>query len=167
MESSCFYVKIIRDETCGAAATHLYQGMGKVRDMLIEQREAVLRLYRPLEEEIKSLRFELHGKQRDLMALAAEAERINRAIAAVEKEDVAAYISIMDAVMAVLQDRPEGMTANEILAEINTRYFGGTIVRSSLSPQLSRLKNRDGKIELRGKKWFALPAEPNLFAPKE
>lgn len=135
--------------------------------MLIEQREAVLRLYRPLEAEIKSLRFELHGKQRELATLASDVERINRAIAAIEEEDNSSYISIMDAVMAVLEDRTEGMTANEILAEINARYFGGKIVRSSLSPQLSRLKNRDKKIELRGNRWFALPAEPNLFAPNE
>lgn len=139
--------------------------MGKVRDMLIEQREAALTAYRPLEQEVKALRFELHAKQRDLAALALDVERIDRAIAAIEDEHRGPYISIMDAVMAVLEDRGEGMTATEILAEINARYFGGKIVRSSLSPQLSRLKNRDGKIELRGNKWFALPAEPNLFAP--
>jgi hypothetical protein len=68
----------------------------------------------------------------------------------------------------VLKDHEnDGMTAMEILAEINTRYFGGRIVRPSLSPQLSRLKDRDRKIELRGNRWFPLPSEPTLFSPNK
>lgn len=73
---------------------------------------------------------------------------------------------IMEAVLEVLRDREDGMTALEILAEINTRYFGGRIARSSLSPQLSRLKDKHGKIDLRGNKWFLLPQQPTLFVDR-
>jgi hypothetical protein len=69
----------------------------------------------------------------------------------------------MQAVLAVLEHKPNGMTALEILDEINAKYFNGTIVRTSLSPQLSRLKNRYEKIELRGNRWYRLPEEPMLF----
>ncbi|KGJ65713.1 hypothetical protein BJA5080_08307 [Bradyrhizobium diazoefficiens SEMIA 5080] len=72
----------------------------------------------------------------------------------------------MEAVLEVLNHKPNGMTALEILDEINAKYFGGTIVRTSLSPQLSRLKNRDGKLELRGDRWYRLPEEPELFSDR-
>lgn len=137
--------------------------MSKFRDMLLEERETLLKVYRPLETDIKAARFELYEKQRQLAQLAGDIEKINLALKAVEEADTRPTITIMDAVLAVLQDRPEGLTALEILAEINTRYFGGHVIRSSLSPQLSRLKDRDHKIDLRGKKWFLLPQEPSLF----
>jgi len=55
-----------------------------------------------------------------------------------------AKLTIKDAVLATLRDYPAGLTALQILAEINTR-FEMNVVRTSLSPQLSRLK-RDGKL---------------------
>lgn len=69
----------------------------------------------------------------------------------------------MEAILAVLDHKPNGMTAQEILEELNEKYFGGRLMRTSLSPQLSRLKDRDGKIELRGDRWMKLPAQPSLF----
>jgi uncharacterized protein HemY len=76
-------------------------------------------------------------------------------------------ITIMEAVLEILRDKPNGMTAQEILAELNEKYFDGKIARHSLSPQLSRLKDRDKKLELRGNVWFRLPDEPSLFTPKK
>jgi hypothetical protein len=75
--------------------------------------------------------------------------------------------TIMQAVLEVLRQHPNGMTALEILEEINNRHFDGTIVRTSLSPQLSRLKDRDHKIILRGTRWFLAPEEPSLFTQKK
>lgn len=142
-------------ETCGTIATHLCRGMSEVRDWLIDQRDAAVRGRHAVQQEVNSLRLELNEKQQQLASLTSYVERIDRAIAALGEKQ-APYVSIMDAVMEVLADRQEGMTANEILGEINARFFGGKVARSSLSPQLSRLKNRDHKIELRGNKWFAL-----------
>jgi hypothetical protein len=84
-----------------------------------------------------------------------------------EEDSKSAQPTIMRAIMEVLKEKPEGMAALEILAEINRRYFGGSIVRTSLSPQLSRLKDRDHKIILRGNRWYlAGREEPTLFTPK-
>ena len=71
--------------------------------------------------------------------------------------------TIKEAVLEVLKHKPEGMTALEILDQINERYFNGKYVRTSLSPQLSRLKNDDKKITLRGNRWYLLPEQPSLF----
>jgi hypothetical protein len=75
----------------------------------------------------------------------------------------AAKPTIMRAILDVLKHRPDGMTALEILAELNARYFEGKLLRTSLSPQLSRLKDRDRKIDLRGDRWFIAPEQPSLF----
>jgi hypothetical protein len=60
--------------------------------------------------------------------------------------------TIQDAVMEVLADHhPQGLIALDLLAQLNTK-FGWRIVRTSLSPQLSRLK-RAGKIINAGTEW--------------
>jgi hypothetical protein len=74
-------------------------------------------------------------------------------------------IPIMQAILEVLKDKPQGMTAREILVELNARYFDGELARHSLSPQLSRLKDRDKKIEYRNERWIRLPEQPSLFPP--
>jgi hypothetical protein len=102
-------------------------------------------------------------KQAELSRWNAELDQIQSALRAIEQTEVKGNLTIMQAVLEVLKDHPNGMTAMEILAAINTRYFAGSIARTSLSPQLSRLKDRDVKIELKGNKWFLLPEEPLLF----
>ncbi|ABA03416.1 hypothetical protein Nwi_0148 [Nitrobacter winogradskyi Nb-255] len=59
--------------------------------------------------------------------------------------------TIKDAVVEVLRAKGSGMTALEILAAINLK-FGTEYPRTSLSPQLSRLK-ADGKINRDGIVW--------------
>lgn len=59
--------------------------------------------------------------------------------------------TIKDAVVEVLGAKGAGMTALEMLAAINLK-FGTDYPRTSLSPQLSRLK-ADGKIEREGIVW--------------
>ena len=46
------------------------------------------------------------------------------------------------------------MASPDILAAINDRYFEGTVLRTSMSPQLARLKNNDKKIKQIGDKYF-------------
>lgn len=68
------------------------------------------------------------------------------------------------AVQALRDHFPEGATANQLLDVLKAAY-GREIERSSLSPQLSRLKE-DGIIELDGKLW-RLPQkriEPPILA---
>jgi hypothetical protein len=102
-----------------------------------------------------------------LTATKQELEKIDLALKTLEDAEAkSAQPTIMNAVLEVLKQQPEGMTALEILDEINSRYFNGKYVRTSLSPQLSRLKDRDRKITLRGNRWYLLAEEPSLFTPK-
>jgi predicted nucleic acid-binding Zn-ribbon protein len=107
-------------------------------------------------------------------ALMETDEKINdarREIAAIENalksladsQAKSRQIPIMRAILEVLKDKPEGMTAKEILAALNAKYFDGKLMRHSLSPQLSRLKDRDDKIEYRNERWIRKPDQPSLF----
>jgi DNA repair exonuclease SbcCD ATPase subunit len=139
--------------------------MSKVRNILLDERAEVLRKAEPLTADIARLREMLSQKQAELSQWTGMLEQINSALKAVDEAEARTNKpTIMEAVLEVLKDREDdGMTAMEILAEINTRYFAGKILRSSLSPQLSRLKDRHEKIELRGNRWYRLPKEPLLF----
>jgi hypothetical protein len=141
--------------------------MSKLRDLLLNQKSEISAKVVPLVAEVARMKEALATKQSLLEGLRLELEQIHSALKAVESAEAKnRQITIMEAVLNVLNENPQGMTALEILAEINTRYFGGSLRRTSLSPQLSRLKDRDKKIELRGNVWFRLPDEPSLFSPK-
>lgn len=73
--------------------------------------------------------------------------------------------TIKDAVIEVLKERDRGMTALEILAAINFK-FETDYPRTSLSPQLSRLKT-DGKIERDGTVWKLRNRLMNLVEPPQ
>jgi len=137
--------------------------MSTARDLLLNRRSEIGGKVTPLVSEIARLREVLAAKQKDLASCNAELNQIQSALKAIEETETKSQLTIKQAVLEVMKDHREGMTALEILAAINTRYFGGRMVRSSLSPQLSRLKNDDGKIDLRGNKWFLLPEQPSLF----
>jgi len=65
---------------------------------------------------------------------------------------VKSYLTIKEMVLVILKDHPNGLIALDILSEINT-HFNQTFVRTSLSPQLSRLK-RSGDLDKIGKYWL-------------
>jgi hypothetical protein len=71
--------------------------------------------------------------------------------------------TIKDAVIEVLKSKGAGMTALEILAAINLK-FGTDYPRTSLSPQLSRLK-ADGKIEREGIVWRKVRGLSDMVGP--
>jgi len=137
--------------------------MSTARDLLLNRRSEISGKVMPLVADIARLKETLAEKQSDLAAWNAELEQIHSALRAMEETETKSQLTIKQAVIEVLKDHLEGMTALEILAAINSRYFGGRILRTSLSPQLSRLKDDDGKIELKRNKWFLLPQEPSLF----
>jgi predicted nuclease with TOPRIM domain len=106
--------------------------------------------------------------QKRVQAASDEINAIRTAVVSlVASEAKPQRISIMDAIMETLRDKPEGMTAREMLTELNLKYFDGGLARHSLSPQLSRLKDRDGKIEYRNERWIALPDRPTLFSKED
>lgn len=142
--------------------------MSNVRDLLLARREEIATKMAPLYEACTRLRKELVQTEGSIVLLQDEMRQVETALKALE--DAAAKKrppTIMEAVVEILRNRQSGMTAREILNELNAKYFDGKIARHSLSPQLSRLKDRDGKLELRGDRWFLLPDEPTLFAPKK
>lgn len=51
--------------------------------------------------------------------------------------------TIKEAILEVLAGYPEGLSSSEILEQINQQFFEGSILRTSFSPQLSRLKQDD------------------------
>jgi hypothetical protein len=138
--------------------------MSGVKEILEQQRgrleTKVATLAKTAQEQHKSWM----ASEEALNAATQELERVVLLLAALDKAIAkSAKPTIIQAVLEVLKRRPDGMTALEILAEINARYFEGKIARTSLSPQLSRLKDRDGKIDLRGERWFIAPEQPSLF----
>jgi hypothetical protein len=138
--------------------------MSSVRDLLLKQKAAIGSKLEPLLADRARLREQLMNTSDAIAVLSEELQQIQTALRAVEESQLkSGHLTIMDAILEVLDGKPDGMTAQEILAEINVKYFDGTIARASLSPQLSRLKDRDKKVELRGNKWCRLSDEPNLF----
>jgi hypothetical protein len=75
-------------------------------------------------------------------------------------------ITIQNAVLQVLAEEPEGLTSSEILSNLKER-FKIYIARTSLSPQLTRLKRRK-KVALKGSVWsLHLPDDPFETAKRQ
>lgn len=121
--------------------------------ILVNERNAFILSRDKLEDEILELRSAMFEKQKRAAEITREIEKISLALTALTPT-VDRTPTIIESVLDALQDRPDGMTSNELLEHVNAKFFNGTVVRTSLTPQLSRLKNRDNKIQLRGKKWF-------------
>jgi predicted transcriptional regulator len=136
--------------------------MSNVRELLEARRSAIDAAMLPLYKEHELRREKLIETETQLLKLRDERAEIEKLLKSMGEQQ-APRITIMEAVMATLDHKPEGMTAQEILAEINAKYFAGKLARHSLSPQLSRLKDREKKIELRGDRWIKLPEQPSLF----
>lgn len=135
--------------------------------MLLARKEEIGTKMAPLYSETTRLRKSLIETEGTISVLQHELKQIELALRALEEAEAKRKpLTIMEAVLEILRHKPNGMTAQEILGELNEKYFDGKIARHSLSPQLSRLKDRDGRLELRGNRWFRLPDEPTLFAPK-
>ncbi|SEH86626.1 hypothetical protein [Tardiphaga sp. OK245] len=146
--------------------------MNQIQEILLKQRAEFVELLKPAMKDCVELQMQLDQRREQVRALKTSIEQIDVAVAAIQagdaKRENAGRPKIMDVVLEILDDAPNGMTAREIMTEINTRnLLGEPIMRHSLSPQLSRLKDRDKKIDLRGDRWVRLPDEPGLFAPKE
>jgi hypothetical protein len=67
-------------------------------------------------------------------------------------------ITMKEAALRILNDFDNGLTASEIVEEMKSR-FGMTYPRSSLSPQLSRLKH-DGLLQQSGSRWLLSKVSP-------
>jgi DNA repair exonuclease SbcCD ATPase subunit len=140
--------------------------MNTTREMLLARRRELLDSLPALAQRFRNLREEILQCESQVQQLQNELSAIDEALKKLADPGPRPAPTIMEAVLEVLNHKPNGMTALEILDEINAKYFDGAIVRTSLSPQLSRLKDRDGKIELRGNRWYRVPKEPTLFTDR-
>ena len=114
------------------------------------------RLQKELQEEERTTEQKLSSLLAKQSATRSELARVQAALAAFKNAEV--HVSederpstIQAGVLRILASSPNGMTALRILDELRTR-FEMDYPRSSLSPQLSRLKAQ-GKLKLRGTVW--------------
>jgi hypothetical protein len=134
--------------------------MNKLKDFLSRRRKELAAALAPLMDERAHLDAKIHGLRRELTEIDQAAKAIGLEEAKSETRLLAEHrkappLTIKEAVLAVLREDENGLTALDILAKINRR-FGLGIIRTSLSPQLSRLK-RDRKIANEGTLWRAVP----------
>jgi predicted transcriptional regulator len=134
------------------------------RELLEARQKALSARFDELFTRYEPARKVLQGITDEIGTVAKELNEIDRAIKSLDNEQAKdSRIKIMDAVLEALSRNPLGMTAKEILVDLNSKYYGGKLMRHSLSPQLSRLKDRDKKIEFRNGRWIRLPDQPSLF----
>jgi hypothetical protein len=128
-------------------------------DFIQTRRLELDKLEAPLQERLVDI-------QRDLATIKAERDQLDTAENAIQSLDDQKQpvtrrsipeMTIKAAVVKVLRTEPLGLPAVEILRRINAE-LKTDYARTSLSPQLSRLK-QDGKIALMGENWRLIGLE--------
>lgn len=76
--------------------------------------------------------------------------RIARLLSPTPKADLPDDFSLNDEVLRLIQEKPEGISAKEILKELSRQYPSHGIDRQRISSSLAYLKNRKKLIETIG-----------------
>ncbi|MFA6205209.1 MAG: hypothetical protein WC689_03280 [Methylocystis sp.] len=123
-----------------------------LRDFIETRRAQLDQLEAPLLEELSRVQAQLEAIEAERRDLDAAAGAINAMPdhGSITRRYVP-EMTIKEAVLKVLHAEPNGLAATEILRRINSE-LRTDYARTSLSPQLSRLK-QEGKIELYGQLW--------------
>jgi DNA-binding transcriptional ArsR family regulator len=132
------------------------------REILEDQKAELTALLQVLTTDYDALFEKVLADGEQIAIVRDQIEDIDKALRSMVKAQTKSQ-PIMQAILEVLKDKPQGLTARQLLTELNERYYGGRLARHSLSPQLSRLKDRDKKIEYRDGQWVRLPDQPSLF----
>ena len=128
--------------------------MTDVRDFLEGKLQEARKERAPLEASAIELRRNLAATDARIKLLLKTEADLERALQALGKrERMKTEITIKDAILAVLADAPHGLTSSELVATLNEKYFDGALERTSMSPQLTRLKNKDRKIRSKGDRY--------------
>jgi hypothetical protein len=107
--------------------------------------------------EIKALQAQLKQELQDIIAAESAMSPISDKEPTIKlRKGRGSQFTLKDMVINVLRDYRSGADALKILELIKSKY-GIDVKRESLSPQLSRLKNDDKLLELRGSDWFLIP----------
>src|SRR5262245_19192530 len=101
--------------------------MTEFRQFMNARQRQLREEYEPLLERRKALRTELDEVTHRLLMLRKELDEIDRAEKAVADEppEEKIELTIKEAVLKVLETEKRGMTAQQILAAINERFFDG------------------------------------------
>jgi hypothetical protein len=142
--------------------------MPKLKDFVanrIREVEDSLATYRrqsaEIEEKIRAAELELSELRNAARAIGIPNGLPDRPLGVTRKEKPP--LTIKEAIMRVLPEYPDGLLALDLLGKINER-FDLQLVRTSLSPQLTRLK-RERKITNRGSAWLALKPPVHIPGP--
>lgn len=129
--------------------------MTQLRDFIEKQRRGLQQKAHPIEQRRKALQAELQQLDDQMAVIQREWEELEKAQHAIGKPKPEPHgsITIKDAILLILKDEPRGMEASAILNELNRRW-NVSIERTSFSPQMSRLKNKDRKVIQKGKLYF-------------
>jgi hypothetical protein len=108
-----------------------------------------------------AIKAEMKALRKELADLKVAEDALETHSLAAKVESGAAAITIKGMIREVLKSSFSGLTSTEILENIGLK-FGKKIERTSLSPQLSRMKD-DGEVSLDGNFWHLLSelSEPN------
>jgi hypothetical protein len=108
----------------GGYIDYLLIPMGSVREMLLARKQEIGTKVAPLFSESTRLRKALIENESAISVLHGELKQIDTALKALDDADAKRKpITIMEAVLEILRHKPAGMTAQEILAELNEKYF--------------------------------------------
>jgi hypothetical protein len=138
--------------------------MTTTRDFLVKRQAEIQKKLEPLIQQRSETEREIAVLERELSDVRSAADalgmvnRLPESNLGVTRRE-APTPTIKEAALQILRDFPEGLIALDILAKINERY-DLRLVRSSLSPQLTRLM-RDGKLVAHDSVWrLARPPQP-------
>jgi hypothetical protein len=128
--------------------------MSEIRDYLETKLQEARKERMPLEDAAAHARKDLAAKDARIKQLLKTEADLQRAIQALGKrERKKTEITIKDAILKALAGAPHGLTSGELVVVLNDQFFDGRLERTSMSPQLTRLKNNDRKIRSKGDKY--------------
>ncbi len=128
--------------------------MNEVRDYLEQQLQKTRKERAPLEDAAAKMRRELAATDARIKVLLKAETDLERAIGALGKQQRRkTEVTIKEAILKALADAPHGLTSNELVSALNEKFFDGALERTSMSPQLTRLKNKDRKIRSKGDRY--------------
>lgn len=105
-----------------------------------------------LDERETAIKEQLKAFRAELAEIKVARQALDGVAVEVQSTSSSAGPTIKDMIRTVLERAPDGMTSALILEAIK-QEFGRDVERTSLSPQLTRLKDA-GEVHLVGENWF-------------
>jgi hypothetical protein len=148
--------------------------MTDLRAFILKRQADIETASRPVIERFAKLTSEMDELRPQIEAFRAEWQELQVALRAIgpgkdqsdadEASATKPLVTIKEAILGVLAKHPTGLGSGAILEQINKDYFhGNEILRTSFSPQLSRLK-ADDEILMDGFRYILNPQKQDQSA---